>query len=751
MRETAVKGFFWHWGSSMYRFRWIVVAAWVILFLCLALFAQKAPALLKDNGFTPKGSDSDKGLIQLQQKLDFPASVFTLLYQSDRESIISAEATKTILNSLSELKQLPYVADISLNKASRLPKEQFKGTVGSKVTPDNIQAVNVYVRLNANEALDRYSEIKARVHAPAGMHVQVTGGTAILYDMQDASKKDIVKSEAIGLPIAIIVLLIIFGTVLGAILPLIVGLMSVTVTLGITYFIAQTYSLSNFLPNIVTMLGLAVGIDYALFLVSRFREELKVQKSVQDAVAMTSQKAGKSIFFSGVAVLIGLLGMLFIDLTIYTSLCIGGIIVVSVSVFVADTLLLSLLSLFGTKINVLRIIPNRLLRKENSRFWEKVAYTVMKRPLMLVIIMFVLLIALALPVGQMKLGVPSSGVLPPSYESRAASDLLNQVYDAREMDPIQIYVQSDHVVWDETTILQLQNYTKLLEQTSGVKAVKSYISDFTGRTPAETAALLKPDDIRNKIAGLRLAKDNAAYIVVQPQYNPEDSKTEQLVKTIRGTNPQGLHPLVTGGPAYRLDILQRISDGIPKVIGFVMIVTYFVLLIAFRSILLPLKAVLMNLLSLGASMGIVVTVFQKGFLSGALHITSIGYVSATLPVIIFCVVFGISMDYEVFLISRIAEEYERTGDNEKSTAEGLKKTGSLITSAAFILIVVVGAFIFTDIEIIKALGLGLSLAVLIDATLIRILVVPALMKLLGRANWWAPQWILGKHNERKQS
>jgi RND superfamily putative drug exporter len=750
MKETSARGFFWHWGSSMYRLRWVVVAAWVIIFLCLALFAQKAPALLKDNGFTPTGSDSDKGLIQLQQQLDFPASVFTLLYQSEHESLAGAAASQTILDSLSELRQLPYVVDIALNKASRLPKEQINAQNGSKLNPDHILAVNVYVRLNANEALDRYPELKSRVHAPEGMQVQLTGGTAILYDMQEASKKDIVKSEAIGLPIAVIVLLIIFGTVLGAILPLIVGLMSVTVTLGITYFIAQTYSLSNFLPNIVTMLGLAVGIDYALFLVSRFREELKVQKSVQDAVAMTSQKAGKSIFFSGIAVLIGLLGMLFINLTIYTSLCIGGFIVVSVSVFVAETLLLALLSLFGTKINALRIIPNRFRRKEKSLFWEKVAYAVMKRPLMLVIIMFVLLLALASPVVQMKLGVPTSGVLPPSYESRAASDLLNQVYDAREMDPIQIYVQTDQEVWNEATILQMQNYTKLLGQKSGVKAVKSYISDFAGRTPAEIAAILKAEDMRRKITGLRLAKDHAAYIVVQPQYNPDDSKTDAVVKAIRSINPQGLHPLVTGGSAYRLDILQRISDGMPKVIGFVMIVTYFVLLVAFRSILLPLKAVLMNLLSLGASMGVVVMVFQKGFLSNALHITSIGYVSATLPVIIFCVVFGISMDYEVFLISRIAEEYEKTGDNEKSTAEGLKKTGSLITSAAFILIVVVGAFIFTDIEIIKALGLGLSVAVLIDATLIRILVVPALMKLLGRANWWAPHWLKGKYNERKE-
>ncbi|WP_193571441.1 MMPL family transporter [Paenibacillus psychroresistens] len=743
MRETAEKGFFWQWGKSMFRLRWMIVSIWIVLFICLAFFAQKAPALLKDNGFTPKGSDSDLGLIQLQQKLDYPASTFTLIYQSENLKLSEPEASAQILDSLNDLRKLPYVMDVALVQASRLPIEHFEH-VSSNLKQENVQAVNVFVQLNGDQALDHYADIKALIHAPTGMQVSLTGGTAILFDMQDASKKDIVKSEVIGLPIAVVVLLIIFGTVLGAILPLIVGLMSVTVTLGITYFIAQSVSLSNFLPNIVTMLGLAVGIDYALFLVSRFREELKTQATIEDAVAMTSQTAGKSIFFSGVAVLIGLFGMLFIDLSIYRSLCLGGVIVVSVSVLVAETLLLALLSLFGTRINALRVIPSRFRRKEASHFWEKIAYGVMKRPVTIIVVMGAILLFFTYPVGQMKLGMPDSGVLPPSYESRAGTDLLNQAFDAREMNPIQIYVENDQSVWDEATIERIQAYINQLNQLTGVKAVKSYLSEFKDLTSAGMAAQFKSSGLKDQIVSSRLAKENSAVIIVQPEYDPEDSQTDRLVKDIRELNTGALKTMVTGGTAYRVDMLQRIRDGIPKVVGFVMIVTYLILLMAFRSILLPLKAVLMNLLSLGASMGIVVTVFQKGFLADLLHITSIGYVSATLPVIIFCVVFGISMDYEVFLISRIAEEYEKTGDNEVSTAEGLKKTGSLITSAAFILIVVVGAFIFTDIEIIKALGLGLTLAVLIDATLIRILIVPSLMKLLGRANWWAPQWIKGK-------
>jgi len=730
MKQFDHKGFLWHWGHGVYRFRWAVLILWIVIFLSLATFAQKAPGLFKDNGFTPVGSDSDQGLIQLDNKLDYPTSSLTLLYQSQKIDLTTPQAAKTILDSLSDLRKQPYITDIGLVTATRLTK-------------DNVLAVNVNLNLDANAALDRYPELKASVHAPAGMSVMVTGGTAILHDMQVASKRDIAKAEVIGLPIAVIVLLIVFGTLLGAVLPLIVGLTSVTITLGIAYFIVQHHSLSNFLPNIVTMLGLAVGIDYALFVVSRFREELIVQKSVQDAVAMTCQKAGQAILFSGLAVLIGLCGMLFIHLSVYSSLCMGGVMVVLVSVLVANSLLLALLGIFGAKINAFQVLPVRFRKKGTAEFWGKIAHLVMKRPITLVVVMGAILLLFAAPLGHMILGVPSAGVLPPSYDSRSGSDLFDKVYDARETSPILIYVQSDQTVWNEKTIVQMQNYIKLLRQTDGVESVQSYLDSFTGQSPADIAQALTNHTIENKITMLKLAKDHSANLVVIPQMDPESSASDKVVKMIRKLDAGGLHPLVTGATAYRVDMLARINQGIPKVVAFVMIVTYFVLLFAFRSAILPLKAVLMNLLSLGSSLGIVVIVFQYGFLAHFLHITSTGYVSATLPVLIFCVVFGISMDYEVFLISRIAEEYERTGDNEQSTVEGLKKTGSLITSAAFILIVVVGAFIFADIEVIKALGLGLSLAVFIDATFIRITVVPALMKLLGRANWWAPRFMKG--------
>jgi RND superfamily putative drug exporter len=335
--------------------------------------------------------------------------------------------------------------------------------------------------------------------------------------------------------------------------------------------------------------------------------------------------------------------------------------------------------------------------------------------------------------------------------------LLKAAYDPRELNPIQIVAETKDSVWEADSIRQVQAYEERLKRVSGVKSVQSYVDaaaaigagggagggSAAGTPRAEqTAALLGQAKVRKAIEGQQLAKERTALLVAVTATGPDDTATDDVVRAIRKLDAGGLQVLVTGGPAYRLDVMDRIQKNEPFVLAFVMCVTYVVLLFAFRSVFLPLKAVLMNVLSLGASLGMVVRVFQYGDLADVLHITSTGYVSATLPVIIFCVVFGISMDYEVFLISRIMEEYAATGDNERSTTVGLKKTGSLITSAAFILIVVVGSFLFTDIEIMKALGLGLAMAVLVDATIVRVALVPALMKLLGKANWWAPRWLL---------
>ncbi|MDZ5471312.1 MMPL family transporter [Bacillus sp. 31A1R] len=713
----------------MYERRYLVTLFSIILFLTMIPFARDLPNVLKENGFTPVGSESDQGYQQMEHTLGIESSSLTVVYKSNQLDLTEPKQVKRILSSLSSVEELPYVTHIHINELGKSKKKS------------HIQSVHISLSLTDSESINVFPKIRDLIPTPDGMEVYVNGGIATLYDIQTATKNDLLKAEMIGLPIALLVLLVIFGTVVASFLPIIVGLMGVTITLGITYFVADYYSLSNFLPNIVTMIGLAIGIDYALFVVSRFREELELQSSVKEAVGMTSQMAGTSIIFSGFAVLIGLFGMLFIDLPIMRALCLGGIFIVLFSVLLSNTLLLSLLAIIGKNINRFKVFPTLQARWSQSTFWEKVAFAVMKRPVFLALFMSGLLILLMVPIGGIKLGVPTADVLPPTYESRIGADLIKEAYDDRERSPIYLVVEAEKPITNVSTIKKLNDYSKEITKVAGVKEVRSFITALGNHPPDRTAELLAQRENLELVQEKNLLKQNTALITVIGASHPESIKTEQLVVRLRQLENESFQTYITGPSAYRVDMLERIKAGLPYLITFVMIVTYIILFIAFRSALLPLKAVLMNVLSLGASLGIVVIVFQKGLFADLFQVTSTGYVSIVMPVTIFCVVFGISMDYEVFLISRILEEYERTGDNDYSTATGLRKTGGLISSAALILMVVVGSFIFTDIEITKALGIGLFSAIFIDATFIRIIVVPALMKLMGHANWWAPKFL----------
>jgi putative drug exporter of the RND superfamily len=729
MRDFEKKGLFWYWGLKMYQFRWAVTIFWILLFIVSSLFAPKLPDRLKDSGFTPKGSESDHGITLMQKKLGTAPSILNIVYTSHYEDLTSQQSERKILQSLHSLTKLDYVKSIQINQIPRLHKDK------------GIQSVVIELSMKSSQALNHFPEIRRLITKPEGMNIYVDGNIATLYDTQLATKQDLAHAEVIGLPIALIILMFIFGTVWAALLPLTIGIMSVSLTLGLMYYLTGTYSLSNFLPNIVMMLGLAIGVDYALFLVSRFREELKRQLSIQEAVAMTIQTAGKSVFFSGFAVLIGMLGMLFIKLPIIYSLCLGGVVVVLSAVTLSCTLLPSLLGIFGHHINSLKVFPGIQRRMETSRLWERIAHGVMRRPAFLAIVICTLLLSLMLPITRMKLGVPTAEVLPPSYESRMGADILKNNYDKRKANPVLIILKTKRNFTDRMTIKSIQAYEDKIKKVPGVQEIRSYVDLLGSDGKAEQ---VKSNVIQERISAKKLAQGNFPLMTVVPQSDPESVAASKLVHQLRGVKASNLKPYITGQTALRVDILDRIYNGLPFMMLFIIMITYFVLFSAFKSVLIPIKAVLMNTLSLGASLGIVVIVFQYGWLADTLNITSIGYVSIIMPVTIFCVVFGISMDYEVFLISRIKEEYDISGDNDQSTAVGLQKTGSLISSAALIILVVVGSFIFTNIEITKALGVGLFCAILIDATLIRIIVVPALMKLLGPVNWWAPRWLTGR-------
>jgi len=703
MKETTTKGLFWSWGIGMFRYRWLVLSLWLIIFATSLFFIKDATSLMKGMGTNPTNSEADIGLSKLHEELDFPLSQLQLVFQSDSLDLTEAEQKQKILRAIEPLAELPYILGYQWVD---LPRQE---------NSTHIQVISVALDKNDDEIMKVLdTEIRPKIKELNQIQLSITGRAALMIDSQKASKEGMVKAEVIGLPIALIVLLLIFRTLPAALLPLIVALLSVSTTLGISYFIAREIEISTFFPNIVTLLGLAVGVDYALFVISRFREELNKQGSVLTAIGMTSQTTGKSIVFSGIAVMVGLAGMLFIDLSIFSSLAIGGLLVVSLSVAVVNTLLFSLLSILGENINRLRILPNmnkKITKRSLENFWPIISTFVMKNAITIVIITILGLGAFMLPLANLTLATPSEEIVSSKYESRKGYDLFAQTFDERDRKPIIITIENDLEQWEEDSRQKIEQYMERLKGLPGVEKVIS-TDQFS---------------------------DSLTSLLVKPKYYLADQETKQVIQQIRELKITGMSTYVTGEAAFNIDMIQRIKDGLPALLIFVFATTYLILFIAFRSVLLPLKAIFMNVLGIGASIGIIVAIVQYGYLAEFFQISSTGYVTPVTLVIIFCVVFGISMDYEVFLISRIAEEYDQNGDNELATTLGLTRTGSLITSAALILIVVVAAFIFTDIDLIKVLGIGLSLAILIDATIIRLLLVPSLMKLMGKANWWAPR------------
>lgn len=741
MKQHGEETRLYRWGRFVYRFRRAIVAAWFVLLCFLMPFAVYLPSQLQQNGFSPEDSPYLEGIEKMEEGLGLSTtSLDVVIVSRTGENLTTGKQQRRILEEMAPLLDKPYVSDMYINIASRQPGQ------------DHIISVSVLLNEETSEALRHFKEIRRDVPSITGADVYLTGNTAIFADMNEAVKNDIFQAEIIGLPLALLILLFVFGTFTAAILPLIAGLVSVTVTMGILYFVAVLDgTISNFLPNVVTMLGLAVGIDYALFIVSRFREEMG-RGNTERAVAVSCASAGKAVIFSGIAVWIGFLAMSFIDLPIFRSFSIGGITVVLISVFAANTLLPALLAMLGPRINSLPVFGSRFrnaLHHKTPGMWRKISAFVMARPVIISISVIILLMLAIVPLKSIKVEIPAAEVLPPTYESRYGYDILNQTYDIRELNSILVAVDLPAPYESTQSVEVVKNYMDRVRMLPGVERVESYTSVSRG-TANQISAYLSNINVQEQLEKYHVVRGNMAAIAIVPKYGDSHKVTQELINQLRQMDTPEIQTSITGNPVYKLDIVDEIKQGIPFVVLFVFITTYVVLLFAFRSVVLPLKAGLMNLLSLGGGLGIVVWVFQEGMGAEWFGVTNTGSIFALLPILIFCVVFGISMDYEVILLSRIMESYEATGNNELSTAEGLEKTGGLITSAALILSVVVGAFIFTDNEVMKAIGLGLTAAVLLDATVIRILLVPAFMKLLGNVNWWSPQWMFQKSHKSKK-
>jgi RND superfamily putative drug exporter len=525
----------------------------------------------------------------------------------------------------------------------------------------------------------------------------------------------------------------------------------VAITLALMVGLSQVAELSIFSLNLATMLGLGLGIDYSLFIVSRFREELRAGGSVERAVAWSTATAGRAVLFSGATVMIGLLALLTFDITALRSMGMAGALVVFLSLLAALTLLPALLGVLGPRIDALAIGP---LASAAARagtgdgFWSRLARLVMARPVMVLVPLLALLVGLGLPFLRVELGAPDASILPTDVQSRRGFDLLQRHWGEGELSPLLLVfqttdgtspLQADHV-------LALADFLRRVQADPSVERVSSITTLDPRITPEQYAALYADPqhipDVYAALAAQASVRGDTVVANVTSRFGQTDVRAKDLVRAIRATPPPaGFRLLVGGGTAGVIDYADRLYQQFPRAAILVVVAIYVILLRTFGSVVLPFKAVLMNVLSILASYGALVVIFQEGALSNVLHFQPLGFVEASLPIVMFCVLFGLSMDYEVFLLSRIQEAHVEGADNPSSVAYGLERSGRIITSAAAIVVLVSLSFVAADIVLIKALGLGTAIAVLLDASLVRALLVPATMRLLGEWNWWAPAWL----------
>ena len=831
-------------GPFAYRHRWSILLFWTVVLVTAALFAPKLGGQLKGGGFDGSGGDSERVQDLMIEEFGLSRANLVIVFEGDNLSARSEVYQRAEEEALEPLRHIEEIHSVTTYAD---PKDQrFLSKDGNKTYA--LVGFNVSV----NETQSLVDEVRRKVRSDE-LTTYVTGPSAVYLDITNASAEDIRRAEKYAFPLALVILAVAFGTLVAAGIPILIGGVSVLTALAALYFLAGVYDMSVYVLSIATMLGLGLGIDYALFAVSRFREELE-NNPIPEAVSRTVATAGRSIYFSGLAVLIGLSGLLFFPFMFIRSIGVAGVVVVFVSVCAALTLLPAVLGILGHKVNALAVRRNR--GAVGAGFWGRSAGAVMQHPVLVILIVGALLSALLYPVTHMKIGIPEASVLPEKYESRAGDDILKQDFDYASLYPMQIVA----IVWEDPLSAEgLEDVKQLGErvrETNGVRSVESIYTigetaareyaeevskarkeaeaEARGRTDAlveerynqleqeqvqkeveeQTSQLeaaqgtLPPgteEEIRSEVTpevekrleeagareqirseveselqqrvdeqvpnlpeGISADGEITAEGVARYMKLPEAREAEELqaakddfvagdftllrsvteaspyvgaaretVGDVRSVEPpEGVSFLVGGLSAGQKDFISSVYGKAPYAAAFVLGVTYLVLLYTFRSVFIPLKAVAVNILSLTASFGAMVFVFQDGNLSKVLNFTPLGFVDATLPILMFCTIFGVSMDYEVFLLSRIREAYENGDSNTASVAKGLVSTAGIITSAAAIIIVVTGAFAFSSVIITKAVGLGLAVAVFVDATIIRVLLVPATMRILGDWNWW---------------
>ncbi|HUG83765.1 MAG TPA: MMPL family transporter [Euzebya sp.] len=692
---------------------WTTIAAWVLL-LALAIYSATGLGdVLTQEGETLVETEADRADALLDEAFvdaDGPSTEFVVV-ESTAPGITTDPALAALATDLEDLEGVAQVVGPHL------------GIPQMANDADTIALLQVTYAQSAEDRVEeRAVALSDRLEASDTPFVlSAFGDGSIGLEFNELAESDLQKAEFFGLPIALLILILVFGALAAAVVPIGMALVAIVGAVGLTAMVGQVTDLSFFVVNMITMIGLAVGIDYTLFIIQRYREERAGGLSTAEAIAVAGATAGRAVLFSGVTVIIALLGLLLVPDTIMRSLGAGAILVVVTAVVSALTLLPAVLGLMGDRINALRLPWVRRTTAGSGplqhRFWDRVTRVVTVRPVVSMVLAGGLLVALAVPYLTVELGQNGIDSLPEDSSARHAFQVMNAEFDSGA-------VQTPIVIIGED-----------LE----VPAVQGAV--------AQLVAALEADDAFGEVTTTSAPDGSLLLVEAATLVDPSTVEGMDHVITLRDTTiPAAFagvpaEALVTGQAAFNLDYREVVTGRTPLVFAFVLGMSFLLLLVAFRSVVVPLKAIVMNLLSVGAAYGLLVAVFQHGIGAELFGFQQVDVIETWIPVFLFAVLFGLSMDYHVFLLSRIKERFDVTGDNSRSVAFGLGATGAIITGAAAIMVAVFAGFAAGELVMMQQMGFGLGVAVILDATIVRSVLVPATMELLGERNWYLPAWL----------
>jgi len=719
------------WGRFVFRHRLGVLACCVLL-LVVAAFGLRGGGDLTTG--TLADLESTKAALAAQKALgDKAGPTIVALFRSDKMTVDDPTYFEKMGEALEPLDKDPRVASVLS------PVEAPTRIGDTLVSSDRHEALAILtMRGSITDAKKAFPAVRDEIK-PGPFHVRYTGDAKYRADLDDTLRHDLFLAELVSLPLALLVLVAVFRSLVAATLPVVVGALSVLSAIACILQISRVTDMAQYTLNVASLIGLGLAIDYSLFYTSRFREELAAGGSVEHAIERAMETAGHAVLGSGLAAGVGISGLLFFKHSYVSAMGLAGGVVVICSMISALTLLPAVLSLLGKRVDAGHFGKGTAA---DGRIWRRIVPKVMSHPIAVLAPTLALVLALGVPFLRIQTASAFVGVLPMKTEARATYEKIREDFPAQANNRISVVVRFPSA---DLTLARVQTLRALRDRLAvipGVVRVDS-LFDYDPTLPAEQAdkeLSLAPDLRPLPVSATleQLSGGGTHLMFVETRGPPRTPEARAAVHAIRKDRTVGDGTLLVGGlSAVDVDTNAFFAEHTPAAVTFVASLTYVILFLLFRSIVLPLKAVVTNLLSITASFGALVWIFQEGHLAKLLDFEP-GPVEPTLPVLLFCVVFGLSMDYEVLLLSRIQEEWLATGDNTRAVTEGLARSGRLITSAAAIMVSVFAAFSSASVVMMKTMGVAMSIAVALDATIVRTLLVPAAMRLFGGLNWWAP-------------